>query len=177
MGETKSPPKTTLSTRLGLGSVLALLLVLAFRLLFGSSTATDARAAKLPELQDRGGVTTRPVAAPSTQASRPASVASAPRVAKPAGMKAVPLAKLPREAQNTVRLIKRGGPYPFAKDGTEFQNREGRLPRKARGYYKEYTVITPNSDDRGARRVVAGANGELYYTDDHYDSFQWVEVP
>ena len=92
-------------------------------------------------------------------------------------MKAVPLAKLPREAQNTVRLIKRGGPYPFAKDGTEFQNREGRLPRKARGYYKEYTVITPNSDDRGARRVVAGANGELYYTDDHYDSFQWVEVP
>ena len=89
-------------------------------------------------------------------------------------MKVLKLAKLPPEAQHTIALIKKGGPFPYQRDGIEFQNREGILPRKARGYYHEYTVITPGSADRGARRIIAGSKGELYYTDDHYNSFSWV---
>jgi ribonuclease T1 len=71
----------------------------------------------------------------------------------------------------TLALIDSGGPYPYAKDGTIFSNREGLLPRQASGYYREYTVKTPGSPDRGARRIVTGGTGEIYYTDDHYDSF------
>ena len=81
---------------------------------------------------------------------------------------------LPREAQDTIELIDEGGPFPYDKDGTTFQNREGILPDAPEGYYSEYTVITPGSDDRGARRIVAGEDGELYYTDDHYASFEEV---
>lgn len=71
----------------------------------------------------------------------------------------------------TLGLIDSGGPFPYGKDGSMFQNREGRLPARAAGYYHEYTVTTPNSPDRGARRIVTGAGGEIYYTRDHYDSF------
>jgi ribonuclease T1 len=82
--------------------------------------------------------------------------------------------QLPREARETLRLIERGGPFPYDKDGAVFQNREGILPSRPRGYYREYTVITPGENDRGARRIVAGERGELYYTDDHYDSFKRI---
>jgi ribonuclease T1 len=81
---------------------------------------------------------------------------------------------LPAEAQVTHRLILDGGPFPHGKDGVVFGNRERILPREARGYYHEYTVETPGSQDRGARRIVRGASGERYYTDDHYVSFRWV---
>ena len=47
-------------------------------------------------------------------------------------------------------LIEAGGPFPYSKDGTTFQNREGRLPKKSQGYYQEYTVITPG--EGGSRR-------------------------
>ncbi|MEU6355053.1 ribonuclease domain-containing protein [Streptomyces sp. NPDC047072] len=83
-------------------------------------------------------------------------------------------AKLPAEARQTLRLIDRGGPFPYAKDGTVFGNFEGLLPAEKRGYYREYTVPTPGSRDRGARRIVTGEGGEFYYTDDHYDSFRAV---
>jgi ribonuclease T1 len=82
--------------------------------------------------------------------------------------------RLPSEAKETLMLIDQGGPFPFARDGASFQNREGLLPPKPRGYYREYTVITPGEDDRGARRIVAGEEGELYYTEDHYSSFQEI---
>jgi ribonuclease T1 len=82
--------------------------------------------------------------------------------------------ELPRAARETLRLIERDGPFPYDKDGSVFQNREGLLPDRQRGYYREYTVITPGENDRGARRIVAGEDGELYYTDDHYDSFQRI---
>lgn len=77
--------------------------------------------------------------------------------------------------QATLELIDGGGPFPYAKDGSEFGNREGLLPRKGPGYYREYTVDTPGSPDRGARRIVAGGNGEFYYTRDHYRSFVRLE--
>jgi len=100
-----------------------------------------------------------------------------PRPARIDGLRVVYVNELPREAQRTIVLIKQDGPFPFAKDGSTFQNRERLLPIHPRGYYREYTVITPGEDDRGARRIVAGRGGELYYTADHYDSFVRVLEP
>lgn len=85
--------------------------------------------------------------------------------------------ELPPEALETLALIAAGGPFPYDRDGITFQNRERLLPSKPRGYYREYTVITPGENDRGARRIIAGENGELYYTDDHYESFSWIVEP
>ncbi|MEU8763890.1 ribonuclease domain-containing protein [Streptomyces sp. NPDC048659] len=81
---------------------------------------------------------------------------------------------LPAEARRTLTLIRDGGPFPYAKDGTVFSNFEKVLPRRKRGYYHEYTVKTPGSRDRGARRIVTGTEGDVYYTDDHYESFREV---
>jgi len=78
---------------------------------------------------------------------------------------------LPPEASHTIRLIRAGGPLPFERDGSVFFNREHLLPRRYRGYYREYTVAPPRARERGARRIVAGRDGELYYTRDHYRSF------
>jgi ribonuclease T1 len=81
---------------------------------------------------------------------------------------------LPAEARQTIALIKAGGPFPYSRDGVVFSNREAQLPKRTRGYYHEYTVKTPGARDRGARRIVTGRGGELYYTDDHYRTFKRV---
>jgi ribonuclease T1 len=94
--------------------------------------------------------------------------------AGPPGLPVITEDELPPEALETIALIESDGPYPYSKDGSTFQNREGILPDKPMGYYSEYTVETPGSPDRGARRIVGGTDGELYYTDDHYDSFSWI---
>jgi ribonuclease T1 len=83
-------------------------------------------------------------------------------------------ANLPDEARHTLQLIKRGGPFPYIKDGSVFGNREGMLPAASHGYYREYTVKTPGERDRGARRIIVGKNEEYYYTDDHYRSFRRI---
>jgi ribonuclease T1 len=83
----------------------------------------------------------------------------------------VSVAALPPEARETLALIERNGPFPHVQDGRMFGNREKRLPPRAEGYYREYTVRTPGEGGRGARRIVAGDGGEYYYTDDHYNSF------
>jgi len=88
--------------------------------------------------------------------------------------KEVPVKDLPPEAQQTLDLIKRNGPFPYRQDGSTFGNREKRLPLRANGYYREYTVKTPGARDRGARRIVAGNGGEFYYTGDHYRSFMRI---
>jgi len=77
-------------------------------------------------------------------------------------------------APKPVRLIKRGGPFSYARDGRVFNNRERLLPARSRGYYREYTVQTPGARDRGPRRIIAGGRGEYYYTDDHYASFRRI---
>ena len=87
----------------------------------------------------------------------------------------IAVAALPAEGRETLELIDAGGPFPYERDGVVFQNREGILPDESRGYYHEYTVPTPGSDDRGARRIVTGSGSELYYTDDHYDSFRRIQ--
>jgi guanyl-specific ribonuclease Sa len=84
---------------------------------------------------------------------------------------------LPDEALATLALIDAGGPFPYRRDGVTFENREGRLPAAPRGHYREYTVPTPGSRDRGARRIVAGGNppDAYWYTADHYRSFRRIE--
>lgn len=118
--------------------------------------------------------------APTVAANRPTPTATSPPRAPSAapaandGLAPVPFASLPPEAQQTIALIDRGGPFPYDRDGITFGNREGLLPAQANGYYREYTVITPGSPDRGARRIIAGRDGQRYYTDDHYESFRRV---
>jgi RNA polymerase sigma factor (sigma-70 family) len=84
------------------------------------------------------------------------------------------LAQLPAEARHTIVLIRAGGPFPYDRDGVVFGNFERQLPRRDRGYYREYTVPTPGLAYRGARRIIAGERGELYYTDDHYRTFRRI---
>jgi ribonuclease T1 len=81
---------------------------------------------------------------------------------------------LPPEARQTLELIRGNGPFPHRQDGSTFGNREKRLPLRANGYYREYTVRTPGAKDRGPRRIIAGNGGEFYYTDDHYRSFKRI---
>ncbi|HKF31737.1 MAG TPA: ribonuclease domain-containing protein [Jatrophihabitantaceae bacterium] len=89
----------------------------------------------------------------------------------------VALSSLPAQASQTVRLIEQGGPFPYPQDGEIFNNAEHRLPPEPRGYYHEFTVPTPGSPDRGARRIIAGgANREFFYTPDHYETFQRVDT-
>lgn len=91
----------------------------------------------------------------------------------------VPAVQLPQAARNVLVAIRDGGPFRYQKDGVIFGNRERLLPRQPRGYYREYTVPTPFSRDRGARRIVCGGpprtTNECYYTDDHYSSFKRIQ--
>jgi ribonuclease T1 len=92
------------------------------------------------------------------------------------GLSYVAVADLPKEAQQTLGLIEKGGPFPYSRDGVAFGNFEKILPKQDRGYYHEYTVNTPGEKDRGARRIVTGKGDERYYTDDHYKSFRRIEA-
>jgi ribonuclease T1 len=86
----------------------------------------------------------------------------------------IAVADLPHEARTTLHLIDQGGPFPYSRDGVIFGNYEGQLPRRFRGYYREYTVPTPGVRSRGARRIIAGKQHDRYYTDDHYRSFRRI---
>jgi guanyl-specific ribonuclease Sa len=116
-----------------------------------------------------------PPASPGADAVEPPAAAAAQRESR-----AAPPAthdELPAEAWQTLELIAAGGPFPYDRDGTVFQNRERRLPEQSTGYYREYTVRTPGERDRGARRIVAGGDPPevYYYTDDHYRTFRRLE--
>jgi ribonuclease T1 len=113
-------------------------------------------------------------APPLTGAGANTPTASAAPTGTPLSSNTISIADLPPEGRTALQLIKNGGPFPYSKDGAVFSNYEGLLPHKPSGYYHEYTVVTPGSPDRGARRIIAGGNGEYYYTDDHYSSFKLV---
>ena len=104
----------------------------------------------------------------------PPATAPATSTDPASGLPIVAVADMPSEAAATISLIDAGGPFPYRQDGSVFENREGLLPPRPRGHYREYTVTTPGARDRGARRIVAGADGEMYWTADHYDSFAWI---
>lgn len=95
---------------------------------------------------------------------------------KPKEIPAISVAELPKEGRDTLALIRKGGPFPYSKDGSTFSNRERILPRQPRGFYHEYTVKTPGARDRGARRIVCGGKLQesCYYTGDHYASFKII---
>ena len=104
-----------------------------------------------------------------------ADAASKPQAQdNPSGLPEVRESALPAEGRRTLVLIRAGGPYRYSQDDQTFGNFERILPRRDRGYYREYTVPTPGESDRGARRIVAGAGGEKYYTDDHYETFRFI---
>lgn len=90
------------------------------------------------------------------------------------GLPTIAYADLPSGARKTLKLVDAGGPYPYRQDGTVYQNRNKVLPLRTRGYYHEYTVVTPGQGDRGARRIVVGDDRSAYYTADHYDTFRRV---
>ncbi len=117
------------------------------------------------------------VAAPGPAHGREAPPGSVDAPALPE----VDIDALPVQVRETLRLIRAGGPFPYRKDGTVFGNRERLLPRRPRGHYTEYTVPTPRSRDRGARRIIAAGeptrSNEFYYTDDHYQSFRRIREP
>ena len=138
---------------------------------FAPYATTTAAPGGATTVKGRTTVTT-PIAVPSTAARVP--VGSTPTPTAPKGIASVRVSALPAEARETLRLIDAGGPFPYGQDGVVFENRERHLPGKPAGYYHEYTVVTPGSADRGARRVIVGGAGERFYTADHYDTFRLV---
>lgn len=151
----RSAPRTTAAV---IGALLAGLLLLL------TGCATDGAGAGRTPGAEQSRASVGGSGAPGT-ADRPAWAR---------GMPVVPAAELPAQARDTLRRIDAGGPFRYAKDGTVFGNHERLLPRHPRGYYHEYTVPTPGSGDRGARRIVTGEERETYYTDDHYRTFKAV---
>ena len=112
----------------------------------------------------------------SSASAQPTDIATTPAggTDPESGLPLVAVSDLPPEAADTLALIDEGGPFPHDRDGATFENRERLLPLHETGYYREYTVETPGSDDRGARRIVVGSGGEYYYTADHYGSFERI---
>jgi ribonuclease T1 len=129
----------------------------------GRGTSSASTADGTPPASGRPGVSTSP--------SDAAALAPAAAVS---GLPTMTVSQLPPEGVTTLRLIAAGGPFPYSKDGVTFSNREGLLPRHPSGWYQEYTVVTPGSSDRGARRIIAGKDGGRFYTSDHYASFREV---
>lgn len=141
-----------------------------------SRTARAARVGALSTLLAAllvGGQSVATAAPHPTPAPTPTNVATA---VQPWAFGDICYGDLPAQAYDTLDLIEQGGPFPYPQDGGTFYNREGLLPSQPTGYYHEYTVETPGSDDRGARRIVTGDSfQEDYYTADHYESFDLID--
>ena len=56
--------------------------------------------------------------------------------------------------------------------GDYFGNYEGLLPKKKGRKYFECDIDTLGSKSRGAKRIIYSNDGLIYYTDDHYESFE-----
>ncbi len=140
-------------------TLAAVAILLALTVFFWPKTATQQVALPAPSAAGSGSV---PIALPPSASPVPDPLPSF----------------LPREARETVAAIQRGGPFPHRQDGAVFGKREGRLPRRQRGFYREYTVATPGVKHRGARRIVTGGDPpqSWHYTDDHYHSFRAFDM-
>ena len=147
----------TLGSRQVLLGVLAVAVVvlawLVVRATQGPTTTSDGRGAAASATYTPGPLGTDPVS----------------------GLPWVAESALPPQARDTLALIRAGGPFPYPRSGNQvFDNRERLLPLHVRGYYREFTVVTPGSEDRGARRIITGSGDETYWTDDHYASFSRI---
>lgn len=150
-----------------LGLVLLGVLVLATAWLRGGDSAEEPGTETGTEIGTTTGTASGPAGARASDPSDPSDPVS--------DLPWVDLDELPPEAADVVDLIAAGGPFGYPdRDGGTFGNREGILPGRPGGHYREYTVDTPGSEDRGARRIVTGADGERYWTDDHYTSFSRI---
>ena len=144
--------------------------------------AADAGRSAAPAATTTAATTTAATTTAATTTAATTTAATTTAATTTAATTTVSVSQLPTEAQQTLQLIHRGGPFPFRKDGAVFANREQLLPQRPRGYYTEYTVRTPDTRDRGARRIVAGrgtdgdpgTSGEYYYTEDHYNTFRRI---
>jgi ribonuclease T1 len=152
--------------------------------------ATPTPAARTPAARTPAAATPTPGATAAPAARTPAAATPTPRAARTATPApssrwaaqppddwygdTVGMEELPPEALDTLELVVAGGPYPYDQDDGIFGNREGILPDRPSGTYREYTVETPGSADRGARRLVIADGLQRYYSDDHYDTFRFV---
>ncbi len=164
-GPSAGPSRRGLTRTLGV--LVGVALVVLAVVVLGRGAAGGGSATTVPD--DRG---TPAAGRSATAAARPSSAAE--RRDPQSGLPWVDVSALPREADATLALIDAGGPFPYAKDGSSFGNRERILPRRSSGYYREYTVPTPGSSDRGARRIIGGRSGERYWTADHYATFSRI---
>lgn len=194
-------PLEALAGRSKWGALLAIVLVVAVWWFTSPGTSEDEDAASTtssestrsadvvpsaaPQATDTATASARPsmgaTAAPprSSVSARPSARPSAPATSAPRkdshGFVWVEAAALPDPAGAVLAAIDAGGPFEYTpKDGAVFGNFEGLLPKRERGYYREYTVETPGVNHRGARRIVTGRSGEFYWTDDHYSSFERI---
>lgn len=171
--------RTTLRT---VGTVVLLVVVPVVLLVVVLGVALWSQTGETDTARDGG----TPAGGPTSQAVAPTPTADesdepaepgepAEEVDPHSGLPWVEVAELTPEGRETLELIDAGGPFPYpGKDGSTFHNFEGLLPQEPRGYYAEYTVPTPGEDDRGARRIIVGDGGELYWTVDHYESFERI---
>ncbi len=149
------------------GGLAAALVALALYVLLGGDIDLGGDSSSGPDTQ------TEPVPTQTEPAPTDTSAEAPPNGGRDGGTD-IP-AEERREITRVLALVDTGGPFPHDQDGTTFQNREGHLPQQPNDYYREYTVETPGSPDRGARRLVIGEGGEIYYTRDHYDSFVQID--
>ena len=56
--------------------------------------------------------------------------------------------------------------------GDRFGNYEGLLPKDSGRKYTECDIDTLGADSRGPKRIVFSNDGLIYYTEDHYESFE-----
>lgn len=146
------------------GTGMALLVGLSLLFVLAACMGTTGRTGSLPT------ASTGTAAPGSVQADGPGAETPPPDWSG----STVSVGEIPWEAVATLGLVAADGPYPYSQDGSTFQNREGILPERPAGFYREFTVETPGSPDRGARRLVVGEDFSVYYTDDHYESFRFV---
>ena len=142
----------------------------------GDADTVDVGGGSFTEETTESTPTTVPEADSGESAETTVVEAPAPPAVQFSDLSPVFVTELPLEALDTLELIASDGPYPFDRDGLTFQNREGILPDLPRGHYQEFTVVTPGLSHRGAKRLVSGADGELYYTTDHYESFREIVI-
>jgi guanyl-specific ribonuclease Sa len=140
-------------------------LVVVAGLVIGRPRGPEARAGEA----EAGEVAVKPVGSP----------ASAPSASRPgADLSSVDGAQRRAQIERVIAAMDRTGAPPagVAQGGRRgsrrgvFQNAEGRLPRKPRGYWIE-SDVWPKHGPRDTERLVFGREGEVYWTRDHYETF------
>lgn len=171
-------------TSRSLGCLLAVLLC-AVPALPAADPALDALKGLLPPAEQEAVAAATPVLAGAVLQAVPPGTGLSPEFSDPGRVSLI---------LDLVARVHDGRPLPFPKDGAVFANREGRLPTRPSGYYREYTVlppagspsditvggrpfrISPPQGRRGAERLVIGGGELLWYTPDHYKTFIQLQV-